>query len=64
MNAKQPELTIFQGAPSIHIDNNQMRAEEIEAIEDQKRRDAEVRNTAKLKTNDTDCDRISSFKLN
>lgn len=42
MNSKQPELTIFQGAPSIHVDNNQMRIEEEEAIEDAKRRQKEV----------------------
>ncbi|KAG5682421.1 hypothetical protein PVAND_011774 [Polypedilum vanderplanki] len=42
MNSKQSELTIFQGAPSIHIDNNQHIREEEEIIEDQKRRDAEL----------------------
>lgn len=48
MNNKQPELTLFQGISSIHIDNNQMQREEEEAIEDQKRRDAEVRNQMKI----------------
>ncbi|CAG9804711.1 unnamed protein product [Chironomus riparius] len=42
MNSKQPELTIFNGAPSIHIDNNQPRIEEEEAIEDQRRRQKEL----------------------
>jgi hypothetical protein len=42
MNSKQPELTIFNGAPSIHIDNNQLRIEEEEAIQDHKRRQIEV----------------------
>lgn len=42
MNSKQPELTIFNGAPSIHIDNNQQRIEEEEAIQDQIRREKEV----------------------
>lgn len=42
MNTKQPELTIFQNSPSIHVDNNQMRIEEEEAIQDQKRRQVEV----------------------
>jgi hypothetical protein len=42
MNSKQPELSIFQGVASIHVDNNQLRAEEEEAIQDQKRRQAEV----------------------
>ncbi|XP_070495939.1 putative leucine-rich repeat-containing protein DDB_G0290503 [Chironomus tepperi] len=42
MNSKQPELTIFNGAPSIHIDNNQPRIEEEEAIEDHRRRQEEL----------------------
>lgn len=42
MNSKPPELTIFQGMPSLHIDNNQMRPEELEEIEDRKRRQQEV----------------------
>lgn len=42
MNSKQPELTIFDGAPSIHINNNQLQLEEEEELEDRKRRHAEV----------------------
>lgn len=43
MNKKGTEFTIFQGASSIHVDNNQQRIEEEEAIQDQIRRHAEVR---------------------
>lgn len=43
MNGKEREFSIFQGAPSIHIDNNQQRIEEEEALQDQIRRHAEVR---------------------
>lgn len=43
MNSKQPELSIFQGVPSIYVDKNQQRAEEEEAIRDQARRQKEVR---------------------
>lgn len=42
MNSKPPELTIFQGMPSLHIDNHKMRPEEEEAIRDQQRRAKEV----------------------
>ncbi len=42
MNSKPPELTIFQGIPSLHIDNNQMRPEELEEIQDRERRRKEV----------------------
>lgn len=42
MNIKPPELTIFQGMPSLHIDNTKMRPEEEEAIQDQARRKKEV----------------------
>lgn len=42
MNVKGAEFSIFQGAPSIHVDNNQQRVEEEEAIQDQIRRHAEV----------------------
>lgn len=42
MNIKPPELTIFQGMPSLHIDNSKMRPEEEEAIRDQARRNKEV----------------------
>lgn len=43
MNSKPPELTIFQGMPSLHIDNNQMRPEEEEDIRDRQRRQKEVK---------------------
>ena len=44
MNSKQQqEMSIFNGAPSIHVDNNQIQREEEEALEDFKRRHAEVR---------------------
>jgi hypothetical protein len=43
MNTKATEFSIFQGAPSIHVDNNQQRIEEEEAVKDQIRRHAEVR---------------------
>lgn len=43
MNAKGTEFSIFQGAPSIHVDNNQQRIEEEEALQDQIRRTAEVK---------------------
>jgi hypothetical protein len=43
MNTKATEFSIFQGAPSIHVDNNQQRVEEQEAVQDQIRRHAEVR---------------------
>lgn len=42
MNSKGQEMSIFQGGPSIHIDNNQQRIEEAEAEQDRLRRDAEV----------------------
>lgn len=42
MNFKEAGSSIFQGAPSIHVDNNQQRIEEEEALRDQIRRDAEV----------------------
>lgn len=42
MNIKPPELTIFQGMPSLYIDNTKMRPEEEEAIQDQARRNKEV----------------------
>lgn len=42
MNPKPPEMTIFQGVPSLHIDNNKMRPEEEEEIHDRKRREGEV----------------------
>lgn len=42
MNSKGVEFSIFQGAPSIHVDNNQARIEEEEALQDQIRRNAEV----------------------
>lgn len=42
MNNKAGEFSLFQGAPSIHIDNNQQRIEEEEALQDQIRRNAEV----------------------
>lgn len=35
-------MSIFQGGPSIHVDNNKQRIEEEEAIQDQIRRNAEV----------------------
>lgn len=43
MERKGTELTIFQGGPSIHVDNNQQRIEEEEALNDQIRRNGEVR---------------------
>lgn len=43
MNTKGAEFSIFQGAPSIHVDNNQQRIEEEEANKDRIRRDAEVK---------------------
>lgn len=43
MNSKGTEFSIFQGAPSIHVDNNQQRFEEEEALKDQARRHAEVK---------------------
>lgn len=42
MNTKGTEFTIFQGGPSLHIDNNQQRIEEEEAVNDQIRRHDEV----------------------
>lgn len=42
MNVKGSEFSIFQGGPSIHVDNNQQRIEEEEALQDQIRRHAEV----------------------
>jgi hypothetical protein len=42
MNTKQNEFSIFQGVPSIHIDNNKLRAEEEETKADEIRRNAEV----------------------
>lgn len=42
MNSKGAEFSIFQGASSIHVDNNQARIEEEEALQDQIRRHAEV----------------------
>jgi hypothetical protein len=42
MNSKQPELTIFQGVPSIHLDNNKNRPEEDEMELDRIKRNAEV----------------------
>ena len=50
MNVKGQEFSIFQGAPSIHVDNNQQRIEEEEALQDQRRRHAEVRNYENLKS--------------
>lgn len=45
MNSKQQqEMSIFNGAPSIHVDNNQIQREEEEALEDFKRRHAEIQN--------------------
>lgn len=44
MNTKGTEFSLFQGAPSIYVDNNQQRIEEEEARQDQIRRDAEVKN--------------------
>lgn len=41
MNSKGGEFTIFQGGPSIHVDDHQ-RIEEEEARQDQIRRNAEV----------------------
>lgn len=49
MNVKGQEMSIFQGAPSIHVDNNQQRIEEEEALQDQIRRHAEVSTGAKIK---------------
>lgn len=43
MNTNGTEFSIFQGAPSIHVDNNQQRFEEEEALQDQIRRHAEVK---------------------
>lgn len=43
MSSKPPELTIFQGMPSLHIDNNRIRPEEEEEIQDRKRREKEVK---------------------
>ena len=51
MNARGTELSIFQGAPSIHVDNNQQRIEEEEAIKDQKRRHAEVKEATSVNFN-------------
>lgn len=42
MNSKPPEMTIFQGMPSLHIDNNKITREEEEAIKDQARLQKEV----------------------
>lgn len=42
MNVKGVEFSIFQGAPSIHVDKNQQHAEEEEARLDLQRRNAEV----------------------
>jgi uncharacterized protein YacL (UPF0231 family) len=42
MNVKGQEMSIFQGGPSIHVDNNQQRIEEEEALQDQIRRHEEV----------------------
>lgn len=42
MNGKEAEYSIFQGAPSIHVDKDQQRIEEEEARQDQIRRHAEV----------------------
>lgn len=41
-------MSIFQGVPSIHVDNNQQRIEEEEAISDQLRRNAEVNKAQNL----------------
>lgn len=43
MNSKPPELTIFQGMPSLHIDNNRIMPEEEEEIRDRQRRKKEVK---------------------
>jgi hypothetical protein len=44
MTSKPPEMSLFQGMPSLHIDNNKMRPEEEETARDQKRRQKEVKN--------------------
>ncbi|CRK99381.1 CLUMA_CG012604, isoform A [Clunio marinus] len=44
MNNKGNELSIFQGGPSIHVDNNRQRIEEEEALQDQIRRNVELNN--------------------
>lgn len=42
MNTNGTEFTIFNGAPSIHLNNSGARIEEEEELQDQIRRKAEV----------------------
>jgi hypothetical protein len=43
MTSQPPELSLFQGMPSLHIDNKKMRPEEEEEIRDRERRRNEVK---------------------